>query len=779
MDISSFINNPTLLESVLPHLPYYIFWKNKKSEFVGCNMYFAHFAGYEDPKEIIGKTDADLPWHKYAETYHNDDKKVIDTGVALYNIKEKTQDSKGEHYTMLTHKIPLKINNKVEGLLGIASKLNAINTCQENSLLQDIIAHIPHYIFWKDTEGTFLGCNQQFAKSAGFFSAQCIVGKTDKDMPWKEQAKKYQEDDKEVISTGIPKLNIEDIQTRSDGKKIIALVSKVPLYDASGKVYGVLGIYTDITERKQYEYALKESKKKAEVSNALKSEFIQNMQHDIRTPTAAGIWSLLQLMHNEEQNPQKRESLGLLTNSAKQLLDFCNEIIDFDNVENSNRPFLIEKFDVHELARQIIELECAAAKIAKLDLTWQIDSDVPLVIKGDKFRLKRILINLISNALKFTKTGEVTLSISCAKKTNKQAYLTFKIHDTGPGISKSSRDFLFMDFTRGTPSAHNVTPGLGLGLRIVKKFVEEMHGEIDVNSIVGQGSDFYVTLPFSLPLLNKKTTKLPLTDTTNVTHPLEPASYDASPKKTFSGHLLIVEDDKIAQTIAERHFTDLGCTLHIASNLAEARKRFKEGSYHLIILDLGLPDGSGLAFAKEINNQGNQAPIIAVTAHSDPEKKKQAQQAGMTTLFTKPLTKQRAETILTTYLDPTLSPTSAKISEPTIDLDTGQTLIHGDKEQAKEMLEILVTSLHDTLDLLKLALDSEDFEAFQFETHKLKGALAYCGAPQLKYSVTRINEAISNNSKPADKASYIAFYEEILKDARALQNAFKALSKSK
>lgn len=649
--------------------------------------------------------------------------------------------------------------------------LNQPNDINIRTLIK-AINQLPFHIFWKDRNSSFLGCNQQFARSAGFSNAQYIIGKTDEDMPWKEQAKKYQSDDNEIISTGIPKLDIEDIKTLSDGKKIIILVSKVPLYNETNEVFGILGIYTDITQRKQYEKELEQSKKQAEGSNSLKSEFIQNMQHDIRTPTA-GIWSLLQLMHHEEKDPKKRESLGLLSNSAKQLLDFCNEIIDFDNVENSNRPFLIEKLDIHQLAQQLIQLESSAANIANLRLSYRIDKNVPPIVKGDKFRLKRILINLISNALKFTKVGEVTLFISCPKKTNKHAYLTFKIHDTGPGVSKNSTDLLFMDFTRGTPSAYNTSPGLGLGLRIVKKFVEEMGGEIDVDSILGKGSDFYVTLPFSLPLLDKKPAPPLSNETAQMCSPLECVPYTTSIQQTFFGHLLIVEDDKIAQIIAERHFTSLGCTLCIASTLAEARKRMREEAYDLIILDLGLPDGSGLTFAKEVNAQNSHPPMVAVTAHSNIDKKNQAQQAGVATLITKPLTKKRAEGILSTYLDTALASASSKISEPTIDLDTGKKLIHGDETQAKEMLEILVNSLPNTLDLLKLALDSEDLEAFQFEIHKLKGALAYCGAPQLKQLVNCINENITHNT---DKKAYATFYEEICHETKQLKKAFKALA---
>ncbi len=165
---------------------------------------------------------------------------------------------------------------------------------QSDILIKKIIDYIPHYIFWKDKNSVFLGCNETFAKSAGLSSPKEIIGKTDYDLPWtKTESDNYRADDKAVMQKGVPKLHIEETQTFSDGKKITLSTSKVPLFDPKGDIFGVVCIYTDITEKKRKEIELEKTKQLALASSQAKSEFIANMSHDIRTPIT-GVVGMLQ-----------------------------------------------------------------------------------------------------------------------------------------------------------------------------------------------------------------------------------------------------------------------------------------------------------------------------------------------------------------------------------------------------------------------------------------------------------------------------------------------------
>ena len=166
--------------------------------------------------------------------------------------------------------------------------------------LDYIINNLPHFLFWKDQNGVFLGCNKEFSKSAGFGSPEDVIGKTDYDMPWRESAADYVADDKYILKVGEPKLNYEEYQQQADGTSKVMLVSKVPMFDGQHKkIIGILGIYTDISERKQMEESLKQAKETAEAANLVKTEFLENMRHDIRTPLS-GIVGAAQLLKNEK-----------------------------------------------------------------------------------------------------------------------------------------------------------------------------------------------------------------------------------------------------------------------------------------------------------------------------------------------------------------------------------------------------------------------------------------------------------------------------------------------
>lgn len=238
----------------------------------------------------------------------------------------------------------------------------------------------------------------------------------------------------------------------------------------------------------------------AGIANALKAEFIQNMEHDIRTPFH-GIWMLASLLESKETDPSKKESLSDISKSAKELLDYCNGILEFIKAEEKSVPVLAKKFDLWRLIDKIVTMEIPAAKIKNLILLMNFSEEIPRVVIGDEHRLQRILINLVGNAIKFTHTGFVKISVKLAKKENKEIVLQIYIEDTGIGIPEDKMIYIYEKFTRINPASQGVYKGTGLGLRLVKQLIEEVDGEIDVKSEVGKGTTFVCTIPFKLPLV--------------------------------------------------------------------------------------------------------------------------------------------------------------------------------------------------------------------------------------------------------------------------------------
>jgi PAS domain S-box-containing protein len=273
-----------------------------------------------------------------------------------------------------------------------------------------------------------------------------------------------------------------------------------PVFGDDGICYGVTGVAIDVTDELVEELQL--AKEKAELANQLKRDFIQNMEHDIRTPVA-GIYSILESFSSSETDPEKKEILTLTFNAAKELLDYCNGILDFSKLEAGLIPVVSKKFDLKRLINGIIAIETPPATIRNLQLSVEYSKDVPNIVVGDQQRLQRILINLISNGIKFTKEGFIKVAITTAKKENKNVILQIAIQDSGIGMPEEKQNIIYEKFSRLHPSNRGIYKGSGLGLPTVKQLVEELDGEIDLESKPGKGTTFVLTLPFKLPLLDE------------------------------------------------------------------------------------------------------------------------------------------------------------------------------------------------------------------------------------------------------------------------------------
>ncbi|MCB1827376.1 MAG: PAS domain-containing protein [Coxiellaceae bacterium] len=372
-----------------------------------------------------------------------------------------------------------------------------------SNFVLELLKYLPVHVFWKYYDGVYMGCNYTFANALGFSSPEDIIGKTDYDLPVdKHDSDLYREDDLEVMRSKKPKLNIEEQQTLSNGRKIFLLTNKVPLFDDDNNVCGVLGVYSDITELKNAQLALLAAKEEAEISNKMKSDFIQNMEHDIRTPFS-GLYGLSKSLWENETDANKKESLGFIVQSAEELLRYCNDILDFDRIESGAWPIIEKKFSIHEVIKKIIAIELPAAKDKKLELQLDIDKEMPEIVIGDSKRIYRILLNLISNAIKFTDKGAIQVSVKPIEKQGKVLVVRMIVSDSGIGIPEEVRQLIFERFSRVGLANQGAYKGLGLGLKAVKRFVSELDGEVDVISEAGKGSDFICTIPFKLPLVQE------------------------------------------------------------------------------------------------------------------------------------------------------------------------------------------------------------------------------------------------------------------------------------
>lgn len=500
--------------------------------------------------------------------------------------------------------------------------------------LEKIIDNLPHFIFWKDTNSKFLGCNKKFSKSVRLNSPDEIVDKTDFDMPWSaEQSLEYIKDDKIIINSGLAKLDYEETQRQLDGTEKIMLVSKVPVYDGN-KILGILGVYTDITKRKQMEANLIEAKEQAEQSNKAKSEFLAIVSHELRTPLN-GIMGAAQLLEQSNLSDEQKKLVEITYSSGENLVALIDDILNFSKISEGQLTIEERSFDLSALLDEIIQNMRFQAELKKLKFIIEDNSNNKLQVLSDSLRLQEILMNILSNAIKYTEKGFVKLKINYEKISTTNINLHVSIEDSGIGIPSDKLNIIFERFQQIESSYARKFGGVGLGLAITKQLIERMGGTINVESELGKGSRFW----FSIPL---KIAKVSIKEKQQSNHKKK----EVIPN--INSELLIVEDNPINQTIAKMMLNELKYSVDIAEDGLTALKKFSEKNYHLIFMDISLPIMDGITVIKKIRelSRGKKIPIVAMTAHAMEEDQRRFLQAGANDVITKPLIKDDLQKII-------------------------------------------------------------------------------------------------------------------------------------
>ncbi|WP_193786635.1 response regulator, partial [Legionella drozanskii] len=604
------------------------------------------------------------------------------------------------------------------------------------NLLQQIILRVPNYVFWKDKNLTYRGSNANFAKSLGFDDINQLIGKTDDDIPGTQAfAQEYQEEDKHILRTGESILGKEVRLLIPNEKEKILSISKVPLFDETGAISGILGIYIDITHIKENELILSDAKEKAEVASQAKTEFLENMRHDIRTPLT-GIVGFADILKMEAEKPQIKEYADNLVASSHALLDLMDEVLEAIRVSSGEIPNLKRKFNLQKALEQIINLNCSKAAQKKLDLSLDFDPNLPKHVIGDKVRIHRIILELVANALNFTDLGFVKLTASLGKRNQREVIIQLTVEDSGIGIPKEKQQEIYVQFKRLTPSYKGIYKGAGLGLFVVKQFIDELGGEIYVESEPRKGSRFTCIIPLKEPLLDNDL---------GLDEAME-AEIEAPYETTYAQHIkpvqekakegqllvLVVEDNAIAQTVAKALLKQLNCEAHIAETGRKAVDLWRINHYDLIFMDIGLPDIDGYEVTHQIRIQEltrkTHTPIIALTAHAGDENKKRCIDAGMNAVITKPLTAQNCADILDGFIPGHHQPKKDSDKEhylsdmpdneaclfnltefPSLDIEEGIKTT-GSEDSLAEMLSFLMNdSLPKDLAQMKKAHDAHDW----------------------------------------------------------------------
>ncbi len=590
-------NSEMFYQALVESLPQNILRKDTQGRFVFANQKFCASLG-KSLDEVLGKNDWDFFPPHLAEKYHRDDLRVMSTRQVVDTI-EANQTPQGDRIFVHVIKTPLyDAADNVVGIQGIfwdvtERKKTEEALAYERDLLRALLDNIPDRIYFKDVKSRFLRISSSMARRLGVQDPLDVLGKTDFDFYPQTLAQEFFNDEQRIILTGQPLINkLERIIDR-DGRESWASVTKVPLYNKAGTVTGIIGISRDVTKLKEAESALEHARDAALEHARIKSEFLANMSHEIRTPMNA-ITGMTDLLSDTELDEEQREFVDTIHSSTDTLLGIINDILDYSKLEAGKLSVETLDFDLREVVEDTAEMLAQRAQSKKVELVHSIDDGVPTALRGDPRRVRQVLSNLVTNAVKFTEKGEVVIRVSRQNETERDVGIHISITDSGIGMSSKTLPLIFRSFTQADGSTTRKYGGTGLGLAISKQLVEMMRGQIGVESTLGKGSTFWFDLTFEKQA--------------------HAAAEDADLPDFHNLRVLVVDDNATSRHTLQHQLERWRFRSAIATDAADALTQLRAAAaendpYAIVLLDMQMPGMDGLTLASAIKNE----PTLART----------------------------------------------------------------------------------------------------------------------------------------------------------------------
>jgi hypothetical protein len=499
--------------------------------------------------------------------------------------------------------------------------------------LKTLLNSIPNPIFFKNLQGTYLGCNQAFERFTGL-SIEQIVGRTAHHLYPQTRADKYQELDLTVFQ-GQSEVSYEETVQVGDGSTHDILISRTAFTSADDKLAGLVGIVMDVSQHKRAEETLRHAKEVAEQANRAKSAFLANMSHELRTPLNAilGYSEILQEEMGETGCEELIPDIQKVYAAGKHLLGLINDVLDLSKIEAGKMDLHHETFDLATLIREVVTTLEPLIKTKENTLKLEAADNLGNMY-ADLTKVRQMLFNLLSNAAKFTEIGIITLKVT--RESEKDIdWITLRVSDQGIGMTSEQLRKLFQPFTQADSSTSRRYGGTGLGLTITHRFAEMMGGSVTVDSQFGYGSTFMIRLPAYVII--------------NSSQQLKGENPPPAGHKISGNTILVIDDDPVVRELLQNYLSKLGYQVATAENSEAGLKLAKKLRPHAITLDVMMPDMDGWMVLTALKKDP-QLAMIPVIMVSIVEDKSIGYALGAADYLTKPINRDELRAVLKKYL---------------------------------------------------------------------------------------------------------------------------------
>ncbi|HHU8677274.1 TPA: aerobic respiration two-component sensor histidine kinase ArcB [Escherichia coli] len=619
---------------------------------------------------------------------------------------------------------------------------------QQSSFLRSFLDASPDLVFYRNEDKEFSGCNRAMELLTGKSEKQLVHLKP-ADVYSPEAAAKVIETDEKVFRHNVS-LTYEQWLDYPDGRKACFEIRKVPYYDRVGKRHGLMGFGRDITERKRYQDALERASRD-------KTTFISTISHELRTPLN-GIVGLSRILLDTELTAEQEKYLKTIHVSAVTLGNIFNDIIDMDKMERRKVQLDNQPVDFTSFLADLENLSALQAQQKGLRFNLEPTLPLPHQVITDGTRLRQILWNLISNAVKFTQQGQVTVRV----RYDEGDMLHFEVEDSGIGIPQDELDKIFAMYYQ-VKDSHGGKPatGTGIGLAVSRRLAKNMGGDITVTSEQGKGSTF--TLTIHAP---------------SVAEEVDDA-FDEDDMPLPALNVLLVEDIELNVIVARSVLEKLGNSVDVAMTGKAALEMFKPGEYDLVLLDIQLPDMTGLDISRELTKRyprEDLPPLVALTANVLKDKQEYLN-AGMDDVLSKPLSVPALTAMIKKFWDTqddeesTVTTEENSKSEALLDIPMLEQYLElvGPK-LITDGLAVFERMMPGYVSVLESNLTAQDKKGIVEEGHKIKGAAGSVGLRHLQ----QLGQQIQSPDLPAWEDNVGEWIEEMKEEWRHDVEVLKA-----